>query len=62
MTTLKSSQIDHIVVGPTGLFLVETKNWKFSDIETKSDKLVLSGETFQPWRSGSTAGGANARN
>lgn len=37
---IKSSQIDHIVVGPTGLFLVETKNWKLSDIETKSDKLV----------------------
>lgn len=37
---IKSSQIDHIVVGPTGLFLVETKNWKFLDIETKSDKLV----------------------
>ena len=37
---IKSSQIDHIVVGPTGLFLVETKNWKLSDIETRSDKLV----------------------
>ncbi|MCK8519272.1 nuclease-related domain-containing protein [Methanoculleus sp. 7T] len=37
---IKSSQIDHIVVGPTGLFVVETKNWKFSDIEKKSDKLV----------------------
>jgi len=37
---IKSSQIDHIVVGPTGLFLVETKNWKFSDVETKSNKLV----------------------
>ncbi len=35
---IKSSQIDHIVVGPTGLFLVETKNWKLSDIETRSDK------------------------
>jgi hypothetical protein len=37
---IKSSQIDHVVVGPTGLFLVETKNWKLSNIEAKSDKLV----------------------
>lgn len=36
---IKNCQIDHIVVGPTGIFLVETKNWKSSDIELKSDKL-----------------------
>jgi hypothetical protein len=36
---IKNSQIDHIVVGPTGLFLLETKNWKSSDMEAKSDKL-----------------------
>lgn len=36
---IKNSQIDHIVVGPTGVFLLETKNWKSSDMETKSDKL-----------------------
>jgi len=24
---IKSSQIDHIVIGPTGIFLIETKNW-----------------------------------
>jgi hypothetical protein len=24
---IKSIQIDHIVVGPTGLYLIETKNW-----------------------------------
>ncbi len=36
---IKNSQIDHIVVGPSGVFLLETKNWKSSDIEMKSDKL-----------------------
>jgi hypothetical protein len=37
---IKNCQIDHLVVGPTGLFLVETKNWKSSDIIKKSDKLT----------------------
>jgi hypothetical protein len=37
---IKTCQIDHIVIGPTGIFLVETKNWKTSDIESKSDKLI----------------------
>ncbi len=37
---IKTCQIDHIVAGPTGIFLLETKNWKRSDIEIKSDKLV----------------------
>lgn len=37
---IKTCQIDHIVAGPTGIFLLETKNWKASDIEIKSDKLV----------------------
>jgi hypothetical protein len=36
---IKTSQIDHVVVGPTGIFLLETKKWKASDIEMKSDKL-----------------------
>jgi len=37
---IKSCQIDHIVVGPNGIFLLETKNWKTSDIGKKSDKLI----------------------
>ena len=37
---IKTCQIDHLVVGPTGIFLVETKNWKSSDIEIKSKKLI----------------------
>jgi len=42
-----TSQIDHIVLGPTGVFLLETKNWKPSDIEMQSEKLV-----YQVRRSG----------
>jgi hypothetical protein len=36
---IESSQIDHVVVGPTGIFLVETKKWKASDIQIKSEDL-----------------------
>lgn len=36
---IKHCQIDHIVVGPTGIFMLETKNWKPSDIELKSNEL-----------------------
>lgn len=36
---IKTCQIDHIVVGPTGIFLLETKKWKISDIGNKSDDL-----------------------
>jgi hypothetical protein len=36
---IKTCQIDHIVIGPTGVFLLETKNWKTSDVEKKSDDL-----------------------
>jgi sulfur relay (sulfurtransferase) DsrC/TusE family protein len=37
---IRTSQIDHVVIGPTGIFLLETKNWKASDIEIKSDDLI----------------------
>lgn len=37
---IENCQIDHIVVGPTGIFLLETKNWKASDIREKSDRLI----------------------
>ena len=37
---IKNCQIDHIVIGPTGIYLLETKNWKVADIEVKSDKLI----------------------
>ena len=30
---IKSIQIDHVVVGPTGLYLVETKNWSRDSVE-----------------------------
>ena len=31
-----SVQIDHILIGPTGIFLIETKNWSQDSIENKS--------------------------
>ena len=37
---IKNCQIDHIVAGPTGIFLLETKNWKPSNLEINSDKLL----------------------
>lgn len=48
---IKTSQIDHIVMGPTGIFLLETKNWKISDIDTKSDDLIfqVSRSSFSLW-------------
>jgi|WetSurMetagenome_2_1015567.scaffolds.fasta_scaffold24985_5 hypothetical protein len=36
---IKTSQIDHVVIGPSGLYLLETKNWKRSNIRNKSDDL-----------------------
>ncbi|MDP2797972.1 MAG: nuclease-related domain-containing protein [Methanoregula sp.] len=29
---IKTCQIDHLVIGPTGIILLETKNWKTTDI------------------------------
>jgi hypothetical protein len=37
---IKTCQIDHLVIGPTGIILLETKNWKTSDIGNKSDDLT----------------------
>lgn len=31
-----SIQIDHIVIGPTGVFVIETKNWSQSSIDNES--------------------------
>jgi len=36
-----TSQIDHIAIGPTGMYLIETKNWKQFDIDTRSDDLIF---------------------
>jgi len=33
---IKSVQIDHILVGPSGIFLIETKNWSEQSIENLS--------------------------
>lgn len=32
---IKSVQIDHVLVGPTGLFLIETKNWSENSLEQR---------------------------
>ena len=37
---IKTCQIDHIVAGPTGIFLLETKNWNQSRIEQDSGKVL----------------------
>lgn len=37
---ISNCQIDHIVIGPTGLYLIETKNWSFKGLEDKRDELV----------------------
>jgi vacuolar-type H+-ATPase subunit H len=31
---VKSCQIDHVVIGPNGIFLIETKNWKPETLQT----------------------------
>ena len=36
---IKTCQIDHIVTGPTGIFVLETKNWTSSNLEKNSDRL-----------------------
>lgn len=33
---IKSVQIDHILIGPTGIFLIETKNWSEQSLENLS--------------------------
>ncbi|MDY3203206.1 MAG: hypothetical protein EOM59_17555 [Clostridia bacterium] len=41
---LKSAQIDHLVVGPTGLYVIETKNWSGSYTES-----VFNDGTYTPY-------------
>jgi len=33
---IKSIQIDHIIVGPSGIFLIETKNWSEKSLDNRS--------------------------
>jgi hypothetical protein len=37
---IRTSQIDHLVLGPTGIFLIETKKWRTADIVNKRNDLV----------------------
>jgi hypothetical protein len=44
----KSSQIDHVIVSPYGIFVIETKNhkgWVFGDVQSKVWTQVINGET-----------------
>lgn len=34
---VKCAQIDHVVVGDTGIFLIETKNWKEMNLTSVHD-------------------------
>jgi hypothetical protein len=49
---IKTSQIDHLVVGPTGIFLIETKKWRRTDIENKRSDLVyqIQRANYALWR------------
>jgi len=37
---IKTCQIDHIVAGPTGIFLLETKKWTAANMAANSDALI----------------------
>lgn len=41
---LKSAQIDHLVVGPSGVYVIETKNWSAGFVQQK-----FSGGNFTPY-------------
>jgi hypothetical protein len=49
---IRTCQIDHIVIGPSGLYLLETKNWKRSDIQNKSGDLAyqVNKANYMLWR------------
>ncbi|MGF1573986.1 MAG: nuclease-related domain-containing protein [Sumerlaeia bacterium] len=38
---MKTAQLDHVVIGPSGIFIIETKNW--------SRKFVEAGEFHDPY-------------
>ncbi len=39
---LKSAQIDHIVVGPSGIYIIETKNWSNECVQKKTETAAFS--------------------
>lgn len=43
-SSLKSAQIDHLVVGPTGVFVIETKNWSEQYVQ-----YVFNDESYTPY-------------
>ena len=43
--TTVSGNLDHVVVGPTGVFAIETKNWRGTVAADSDGELVLNGKT-----------------
>jgi len=41
---LRSAQIDHLVVGPTGVYVIEAKNWSYEYVQK-----VFSGNSYTPY-------------
>ena len=42
--TTVSGNLDHVVVGPTGVFAIETKNWRGTIVADSDGELVLNGQ------------------
>lgn len=42
----KTGDLDHVVVGPTGLFFIETKNWRGLVTADQNGELLCNGRTF----------------
>jgi hypothetical protein len=45
--TKRFANIDHIVIGPTGVYVVDTKNWKGTVSANGSGELLLNGKSFE---------------
>jgi len=43
-TKLKSAQIDHLIVGPTGVYVIEAKNWSYEYVQK-----VFSENSYTPY-------------
>ena len=41
----KSSQLDHVVVGPNGVFVIETKNWNGEIVGSDTDQKIIQYKT-----------------
>ena len=55
--TTKSGDLDHIVVGPDGVFAIETKNWRGLVSSTGTGELKQNGQSVRNSRSAISFGG-----